>query len=488
MKEWRLKDTDLKRYPHFDPVISSEDAEALALDPEKVAQHAFYPFLLYNKHWNRFSKRGESGKSKDRPIRYAARRDSYIFSRYRHILAEKYEEKLSDLGLGDCVLAYRRILKKDGNGGKCNIDFSLEAFLKIRQLGNCHVIAIDISSYFENIDHEKLKNLWIRLLDTKKLPPDHFQVFKAITRHAVVDKEKVYERLGHYGVKRASKSGKPINGYLTEFHKIPKQLCNGNDFREKIAGGIKESIIKVNTNNYGIPQGAPISDLLANIYLLEFDRDVRTRVESIGGAYYRYSDDILIIVPGDDGTGLQWLSDMQALIREHGEKLEIKASKSAVWRYFGSGQDQTFIRDHGEKGQGRNGLEYLGFRYDGHQVYIRDSTLAGLRRKVTFTARRDANILANKNPEKNIAEIMNIFNYERLTKRFGKVELFMERQKDFKSWTFWTYAKRASDTFGDLGHPILRQLRRHTKLVRGRCNNEIVRAVTRRDNKKSAEV
>lgn len=485
MGAWHLQDKHLKRYPHFDSLIPAKDAEALAMDPRQVAAHKFYPFLLYNKHWTRYAKKGEQGDAKNRPIRYAARRDAYIFARYRHLLSELYEEQLASLGLSDCVLAYRRIIKPSGLGGKCNIDFARDAVLKIQELGDCCAVALDISGFFEHLDHDRLKALWCRLLGVTKLPDDHFRVFEAITRHAVVDKESVYERLGHYGVKRTSGSGKPIKGYITPFSNIPKQLCRGNEFREKIAGGgAEKSLIKINFKPYGIPQGAPISDLLANLYLIDFDLVVNGLVTAMGGAYYRYSDDILIITPGNATTGMKWLTDIQGLITSYGKKLIIKDKKSAVYVYSRSGADQSFVRVHGT--QGGNGLEYLGFRYDGRKVYLRDSTISGLRRKVTYAARRDANTCARQHPTKGSDDLKAIFNYERLIKRFGKVEDFQEKQEDVKSWTFWTYARRAADIFGPLGSPILGQLKRHASLVRERANEEIVRAVNRRDGAATA--
>jgi len=152
-----------------------------------------------------------------------------------------------------------------GSGGKCNIHFARDAFLKIRAMENCCVIALDISSFFENLDHSKLYELWSRMIGQKKLPPDHLRVFRAITKYAVVDKQKVYERLGHFGPKRKTKSGTVISGYLTPFAKMPKQLCTGKLFRQKIAGGNGEkSLIEKNFKPYGIPQGSPVSDLLAN--------------------------------------------------------------------------------------------------------------------------------------------------------------------------------------------------------------------------------
>jgi hypothetical protein len=188
---------------------------------------------------------------------------------------------------------------------------------------------------------------------------------------------------------------------------------------------------------------------------------------------------------GLDGAWVHWVSDVQALIREFGRKLEIKEEKCAVFVYRPSGAAQTFTKTHGK--QGENGLEYLGFRFDGRKVYLRDSTLSGLRRKVAFAARRDANICANENPAKTATDLMAIFNYERLIKRFGKVEDFAEKREDFRNWTFWTYARRAADTFGPLGTPILGQLKRHAALVRQRSDQELAGAVERRAKRATTE-
>jgi len=486
MEEWHLKESDLKKYPHFDSLISVKEAEALAADPDRVAKHAFYPFMLYPQRWTRFAEKGKKGKLKERPIRYAARRDAYIFSRYRHILSQSYEIELKHLGLDSNVLAYRRIQTDDGNGGKCNIHFAHEAILKIRELGNCCIIALDISSYFESLDHLKLKALWCRMLGVNRLPADHFHVFEAITQYAVVEKEKVYERLGHFGNKRTTKTGLPIEGYLTPYDKMPKHLCDGKEFQEKIAGGNgQKSIIQKRYKPYGIPQGAPISDLLANLYLFDFDNIVAGWVRAAGGAYYRYSDDILIVVPGGEVAGRSLMTKTRELIKQFGDKLIIKEEKSSLFSFKLHGNEQTFQLLHGE--QGKNGVEYLGFRYDGKQVYLRDAALSNLRRKVARAALRAANTYARRYPDKDVSQLKGLFNYERLIKQFGKVEDFDEKQEDYRNWTFWTYATRASEVFGPLGKPILRQLRKHRTLIKWRADKEIECAVVRREKQKATK-
>jgi len=484
MEEWHLTESDLKKYPHFDPLISAKDAEALATDADRVAKHAFYPFMLYPQRWTRFAEKGNTGKVKKRPIRYAARRDAYIFSYYRHLLSQKYEAELKSLGLDTSVLAYRRIPVADGQGGKCNIHFAHEAISKIRELGDCCVIALDISSYFESLDHIKLKGLWCRMLGVTRLPADHFHVFEAITQYAVVDKEKAYERLGHFGAKRTTNTGKLINGYLTPYNKMPKHLCKGKDFQDTIAGGNGDkTIIRKNYKPFGIPQGAPISDLLANLYLVDFDNIVAGWARDAGGAYYRYSDDILIVVPGNEVKGRSLMMRTRDLIKQFGDKLIIKEEKSSLFvlEPYGDGQKCQLL--HGK--QGKNGLEYLGFRYDGQRVYLRDATLSNLRRKVTRAAYREATAYARRYPDKNTSQLKALTNYERLIKQFGRVEDFGETQHDYRKWTFWTYATKASEVFGPLGRPILRQLRKHRTSIKHRVDKSLEHAVAQREKRKA---
>ncbi len=485
MAAWSLRERDLKNYPHFDAIISKNAAEAYATDRVRVAQHKFFPFLLYTQRWNRFAPKGKTGKEKKRPIRYAARKDAYIFSRYRHELSAFYEAELARLGIDDCVLAYRKIADPNTRTGKCNIHFARDAFQKVVALGDCCAIALDISSYFESLDHGLLKKLWCRLLGESRLPDDHFKVFEAITRYSVVDKQDVYERLGYFGEKRKTRSGKGIRGYLTPRAQTPRQLCSPKDFRSKIIGsGAQKSLIRQNKKPFGIPQGAPISDLLANAYLLDFDTQVADWVRQLGGAYYRYSDDILIVVPGSDVVGSNLMARVRALITTFGSEINIKEEKSSLVVYSRATTGQLFNLVRGT--QGRNGLEHLGFRYNGLNAYIRDSTLSSLRRKVAYAARREANILARRYPDKDVVALKLCFNYERLVKRFGKVEDFKELSHDHRNWTFWTYARRAADVLGSLGLPIPDQLKRHRALIRKRADKELEGAVAAREKRKVA--
>lgn len=460
-----------KSYPHFDALITETEARNLATNPVRVAAHSFYPFLRYHQRWTKFTEKGGQGSVKERPIRFAARADAYIFSYYRYLLAEPYERELSARGLSGSVLAYRRIVGPNGKG-KCNIHFAFEAFQAMREMGACCAIALDISSFFESLDHQLLKNAWCSLLRKERLPSDHFRVFKAITEYTVVDRDILFERLGYIGIKHVSKTGAPIKGYIVNKASIPKRLCTGADFREKVAGGNGEpSLIRKHWKPYGIPQGSPISDLLANFYLLEFDTAIKSRVDELGGRYYRYSDDILIVAPISPDKACELEQWVREQIGAHGSKLRIKPEKSAIFSYIEDGNDQKWTRLIGA--QGANGLEYLGFRYDGRSIFLRDSTLSGLQRKATLSAIRVARRLLKQFPEKSAEAILNDINLSAFLQRYGRVQDFENKADDVNNWTFWTYATKAAQITRPLGLPIYRQMRNYRRNMRARLKRAL---------------
>lgn len=174
---------------------------------------------------------GRAGKpeKKSRPIRYGARRDAYIFAHYRRKLAVLYEQRLADMGISDCPIAYRQIPKPGSNGGKCNIDFAKDAFDEVDRLGDCVAVALDIKGYFENLSHKVIKRIWCDLLGVDELPPDHYAVFKNITRYRFVDQKAVYRRLGYLGL--VQRGNFMVEGFTRPYREMPKQICSNDEFR-----------------------------------------------------------------------------------------------------------------------------------------------------------------------------------------------------------------------------------------------------------------
>lgn len=329
-------------YLHFDPPVGLKHAQKIATNPKKVAQHAFYPLIAYQVESKKLKHDKASGelikKSKTRPIRYAAHLDSHIYSYYAWQLSQLYERLLHEKDLGDVILAFRSL-------GKSNIDFAAAAFNEIANRGNCSAVALDITGFFDNIDHEVLKAEWARLLGTARLPEDHFCIYESLTKYSFVNKKALYNKLG------ISLHNPRTNGR--------KRLCEPHEFRTKIRD---EGLIEKNPNNFGIPQGTPISALLSNIYMTGFDWAANKAAEKAGGKYFRYCDDMLFIVP------TKRKKRVAEFARKNIKKLKLDINVS-----------KTELRDFKvKKGiiTSDKPLQYLGFTYDGERILIRSSALA----------------------------------------------------------------------------------------------------------------
>lgn len=484
--QFRIRDKDLKQYPHFDKPLSADELSAIVRDPERVRSNAFFPFIQYTKKYQPFRSKVDRPAPKARLIRFASRRDAAIFSYYRHLLSEAYEASLTRIGIADVPIAYRKLPLTDA-AGKCNIDFAHDAVTEILRQRNCMAVTLDISQYFENIDHQRLYTVWRDLLGAPNLPADHLAVFRAITRYTVVDRDELYERLGFRGPVQ-EENGTWRHGYLRSYREMPKQLCSVKEFREKVMGGDARypSLAAKNENSFGIPQGAPISDLLANAYLMDFDAEVAAYVVARGGWYRRYSDDLLLVLPGDAAVGRAANVFVTEAITRYGDQLRIKASKSAIVRFWDAGDPDGLQYELVAGAQGRNGLEYLGFRFDGRRVYLRDSTLGNFYRKITRRARREARRHAARYTGKSVDWLMEHFDYAGFERRFGRVRDF-ERLADRRSWTFWTYARRASERFGHRGTSIYQQVHGYRNYIRRAVGEELQRQMQRSETRPARE-
>ncbi len=480
--EFDFTDKDLKHYPHFDAPMTLKEIRRLVTNPELVAANSFYPFFLYEESWQPYRPiDAAKPEKKPRPIRYGARRDAYIFAFYRRKLSRLYEARLQEMGIADCPIAYRQLLKAGRGGGKCNIDFAKDAFDEIDRIGDCVAVALDIKRYFENLDHGRIKRIWCDLLGVEKLPPDHYAVFKNITKYSYVDQRSAYSRLGYFGMRE--RNGHVIPGFLIPFRDMPKQLCSNSDFRAKICGGDPshgQSLIQKNLLPHGIPQGAPISDLIANFYLLEFDRMMAEYARARGGRYMRYSDDILLIVPGGSAEAQAAIEFATTEMRKHGPELRIKEAKTCVAQFQRAAGGICFhhIKQRPDEAA-KNGFEYLGFRYDGRRVYVRDSTISRFYGKVAGAAKRDGRRHAEKNPKLDAGALIGSFNFPLFSQRFSKVKK-ANLTSDYRSWTFYSYLKRSSEAFGPKGDRILRQARGFDDFMRERVRLSIVSAVAKR--------
>ncbi|MBS0354503.1 MAG: group II intron reverse transcriptase domain-containing protein [Proteobacteria bacterium] len=328
-------------YVHFDSPLSLKTAEKLVTSPNTVACHAFYPLLRYTVESQKIEKNptGMAVKRpiKKRPISFAAHADAHIYSYYGSVLSSLYEARLKELGIEQSVLAFRALRKS-------NIHFANDAFELIKKMGQCVAFATDISGFFDNLEHRHLKKVWASLLGVTALPKDHYAVFKSLTHYSFVQREEVYRALGH------SDNNPPH---------FPERLCSAPDFRGKVRGA---GIIEKHKDIKGIPQGSPISALLSNIYMLDFDQLLHAEINARGGHYMRYCDDVLCIVPTSKAADLHAV--VEALIKRFG--LTVNHDKT----------EKIDFQIHSGILTANRPLQYLGFNFDGTRKLIRSAAFA----------------------------------------------------------------------------------------------------------------
>jgi len=338
-----------RKYLHFDRPLGQKPAYDYVTSPKKVAQHSFYPFITYTSQVLKYRLDKGRGvftkKPKPRPISYAAHLDSHIYAYYCFLLSEKYEAELVRRGLHTSVLAFRSIDSKN------NIHFAHDAFEEIKARGECCVLAFDIEKFFDRIDHSILKQAWSRLLDVKMLPDDHFSVYRSITKSARVDKVDLYKKLG------VSLHNPCVND---------ARLCSAKKFREDVRGG---GLLSVNPESRGIPQGSPISALLSNIYMLEFDLALLNSLSLTESVFFRYCDDLLIICDLEHEDAVHDFVDVQVKRL----KLDLQHAKTEV---------RHFTYDPSGKLRADKPVHYLGFSFDGQREHIRSSSITRYYKKM----------------------------------------------------------------------------------------------------------
>lgn len=364
-------------------------------------------------------------KRKPRPIAYASHKDAAIYAYYGHLLAGRYEEQLAAGGIVDCVTAFR------SGSGRCNIDFAHEAFSWIRARGECVALAFDIKSFFDSLDHEILKRNWCRVLGTERLPDDHFAVFRSLTRFASVDRAKVFRALG-------------ISPHNPRANKR-RRICSPEDFRSRVRAA---GLVQRNEKAFGIPQGSPMSAVLSNIYLLDFDLAVAREIGSVGGLYRRYCDDMLCILPRSSADAVEKFV--------HARIAEVKLAI----------QEEKTKRHHFELLGGRlctrEALQYLGFLFDGERVLLRTASVARYYRKMRAGVRLAALTKARHDRLRALkGDKPTPLRRKKLNRRYS----YMGRQN------FISYALRAAKEMGEKA--IRKQVKPHWR----KLNDQISKSV-----------
>jgi RNA-directed DNA polymerase len=241
------------------------------------------------------------------------------------------------------------------------------------------VLAFDITSFFDGLDHSHLHKMWCKVIDKERLPNDHFNVYKSVTTYSTVEKALLEIEFG-----LAEK--KENNIYLT-------RICTPLEFRERVRNGnlieanpFKNKVKKSSRYNEkcGIPQGSPISACLSNIYMIDFDIRINAIANESGGLYRRYCDDIVLIVNPEDFLRIK--DYVLNTIVEY--QLDINDSKRDI-TYFKT-LEPGILKSYDSCNLSKEkNMQYLGFEFNGKNAYIRSSSLSKYYRRMTARIREN---------------------------------------------------------------------------------------------------
>jgi hypothetical protein len=441
-----------KAFTHFAPKIMAEKApsvKAYAQNPSNIACHRFYPLIHrtivtrrlklgknqkghpIKKHYTYKADKKES-TSKYREIYYPSHLDAHIYSYYTHEILEPLYEAILREGkrLNESIIGYRRIPLPDGSRCKANFDFANDVFEFIRHSkGEIAVLCLDVSKFFDSLDHKLLKQSWVKLLDKEAhdLPQDHYNIYKSLTRFSFVELKSLLKLLN---IKHPNRVIEKNVAHFAE---------TGKEFREKIknSGLIKQNPFRKEKSDkskawVGIPQGTPISPFLANLYLLEFDKMVLSMLP-LESLYRRYSDDILIICPKEIYASVE--DEIYKLI-DVKFRLTIQPGKT----------QRTFFID-GRLERGQKPISYLGFQFDGCRKLLRPASIAKFYRKLKRNVRfRAYRAKCAKRKHRRGRKVDRTLHRKRLYQQFSYIGSNRKNGKDRNFFSYVYFAAKVMDS------------------------------------------
>lgn len=434
MIEIEFKNYQNKPYKHIDNRISIDTVKKYITTPEKIARHSFLPFLHYNKIFSKYvgyenaSDNERPIKEKIRSLMYAGHLDSFIYKYYSDLLNYFYNLWMIDNKLNEFSVAYRTNKKHQSS-----INFAAEAISFLSKMDKAFIIVGDFEKFFDTLDHRLLKVRLQRVLNTEQLSNDWYNVYKSLTKFAYIEKETL-ENTDHPLVLKKSSS---------YFNSI-------KDFRKYK----KKNKCKLNRESYGIPQGNALSGVLANVYAMDFDKEMGRIAGQYEGFYRRYSDDFILILDIDllqEDYGNLFVDKIQNIVYElaNQNKITLQKEKNEVRLY-----EKRVVTDISSN---QTHLDYLGFVFDGENVKLREKSI--------YKFYREARHLISKSKvvqkRKSLSKLPNRHKIYSLYTDFGCSKYYPSN--------FITYAKRSQDIFDKLSpqtnNMMLEQLKNRKKKI-----------------------
>lgn len=385
---------------HFDVPVGVSYAKSISR--KVVREHGWSPLIHYMKEDKRYKPLDRKTIKKPRPIMYASHRDACVLSFYSYRLSKLLDKWYLQKGLHDSIVAYRSL-------GKGNYDFARRVQDYVQSHENITVLCFDVTGFFDNLDHEMLKQRLKLILRVDDLPEDWFKVYRHVTKYRYVN---LSDLRANDVIKKRLDSRKRI-----PIASIP----------ELKAANI---IVRKHDQAKGIPQGTPISAMFSNLYMIDFDLEMLAETVKRNGLYQRYSDDILIACPPTKADELEKL--VKDRLNLNGLELQNKKTER-----------KTF------SGQQSLSFQYLGYQLGQGEALIRPGSLSRqwrtARRAIAKAERAGAKAIADGKASK-------VFT-RKLHNRFNNT---LNRN-------FISYANRSGDKLAS--NAIKRQLKRMRKHI-----------------------
>jgi len=302
-------------------------------------------------------------------------------------------------------------------------------------------------------------------LGFKSLPKDHYNLFKSITKYSFINLKDLKSYKGHFDEKQLASIRN--NGKHAYFPNV----------KEFMKSDI--TIYKNPTKGTGIPQGSPISALLANIYMYSFDESIcKELVEKQNVFYRRYSDDMIFVCAEHQIDVVKGF--IKNAIKEI--KLTISDDKTELVSFsqqrVGNKTRLQSCRIIKEKRYENFPLSYLGFEFYGYQTLLKSKNLSSFYREMKETVRRkNSRVTAIK--ERNLSDsapifkrkIYRLYSYKGSKKRkliyFPKTETQKLKTKEYRG-NFIRYALKSAEIME--APEIKKQIRNHWKILQKTLN------------------
>lgn len=448
------------KFLHMDHIVDYKKRAWYVKNPELIKKHRFLPFIRMIKTIYKTIRKNDELilKIKIRELTKTAHLDGYIYRYYGDKINILYNDYLKKHAIDNCVIAYR-----DKNDHKCNIDFAAEVIKFIMDAKSCFIFIGDISDFFGSLSHEYILKMLKKLISVEWLDDDLYHVVNSLFNYYYIDEKELDDYFkGKY------KTQRDVDSYFSSMIELREYIATGNKIHRFSDCYLPDNVdinnekdIVINKKkfrrNHGIPQGTAISAVLANVYMIEFDNQINSLVSQYNGLYRRYSDDFVIVLP--ISTSFVYHNIFSEIIRKelNNIDLQIQPEKLRILQY-----DSLQVKSCND--DKKSLFDYLGFVFDGNDVFVRNRSVYKFYRKAYKTISYAKYKAYNNHKYKKGHGLP-------LQQTIYKLYINEYKDKKDKYGNFIQYLKKADKIFKEYGITtnFLNQISRRKKIRRELC-------------------